>query len=116
MKAVRRKPDYEAGSIVVKAGSITYPEYNHGRNTHGRNRSVAHGDVDIVIKKQHPGARDKTVRPPPGTVLSTNDDSEVIIEGRKFVKATKTKDGTGRKRMHVSGAVEIFGKLKRSRP
>lgn len=107
----RRKPDHEAESIVIRADRIDEEGYFPRSNTHGGNRVTAKGDVEIEIRKQHPGAKDKDVRPEPGTILvGKGKETEVTVEARRFGKidrASKRQVGTASKR------VEIFGKLKR---
>ena len=65
----RRKPDHEAVEVAVRADSITDPDYFPKSKTDGANRIVAKGDVEIDIRKQHPGSKDKDIRPEPGTTL-----------------------------------------------
>lgn len=102
----RRKPDYEAVEVGVKANSITNPKYFPKSKTDGANRIVAKGDVEIDVRKQHPRNEDKTVRPDPGTVIKSNGDkAKVTIEGRRINKVRRegVRDSTT-----VSGMVEIF--------
>lgn len=109
----RRKPDHEAESIVVKANRITNQGYFHRSNTHGGNRMVAKGDVEVEIKKQHPGNRDKGVRPDPGTTLiGPGGDTEVTIEARRPGRINRV---PGRDIATASKGVRIFGKLRRSK-
>ncbi len=109
----RRKPDHEAESIVVKANRITDHGYFHRSNTHGGNRMVAEGDVEVEVKKQHPGNRDKEVRPDPGTILTgPGEDTEISIEARRLGKINRE---SGRDIRTASKGVSIFGKLRRSK-
>lgn len=70
MRAPRRKPDYEADSVEMTADSIKDKGHFHGRKTHGRNRAVAKGDIEVIVREQHPGkAADEGKRPPAGPLL-----------------------------------------------
>ena len=107
----RRKPDHEAVEVGIKADSITDPKYFPKSKTDGANRIVAKGDVEVDVRKQHPGSRNKEVRPGPGTVLSADGkDAEVTIEGRRVNKVSRSGK---RQSTTVSGMVEIFGRLRR---
>ena len=112
MKASRRKPDYEASEVEIKADRIDDPEYVPVKKTDGRNRIKIGGHIEINIRKQHRGTRDEEVRPPAGSTIG-GDCDDVTVEARRINKVRPTKDGTGRKSTTASGSVEIFGKLKR---
>lgn len=109
----RRKPDHEAVEVAVRADSITDPDYFPKSKTDGANRIVAKGDVEIDIRKQHPGSKDKDIRPEPGTTLKAKGkDSKVTIEGRRINKINR---GGKRASTTVSGMVEIFKSLRSGR-
>ena len=55
MRAPRRKPDYEADSVEMTADSIKDKGHFHGRKTHGRNRAVAKGDIEVTVPSSIPG-------------------------------------------------------------
>lgn len=113
MKGIRRRPDHEADAVTVEADSISDPKKFRRSNDHHGNRVVAGGDVRVMVRKQHPGSREKDVRPDAGTELyAPGKDSEVVVEARRIGKV----DHAGsRDRTHASMGVEIFGKMRRSR-
>lgn len=110
----RRKPDYEAIAVHIEADRIEKPVYVPLRRKHGGSRTVARGDVEITVQKQHPGAKDKGKRPDAGTVLTTQGkDSEVTIEARGIEKKGSVKGNQGREAATARNRVEIFGKMRR---
>lgn len=112
----RRKPDHEAESVRVKANEIDDPKPFVRSKTHGGNRSVAKGNIEIRIVKQHPGTGDKEKRPERGAVLEgPGKDSEITIESRRIEKHGRSKDGTGREAATASMGVGIFGRLRRAK-
>ena len=113
MKGTSRRPDHEADAVTIEADSISDPKKFRRSNDHHGNKVVAGGDVKVTIRKQHPGSREKDVRPDAGTTLSApGKDSKVVVEARRIKKI----DHRGsRDRTHASMGVEIFGRMRRSR-
>lgn len=113
MRAPRRKPDYEADSVEMTADSIKDKGHFHGRKTHGRNRAVAKGDIEVTVREQHPGkAADEGRRPLAGTVLEgPGKDAEITVEARRINKVRPAEGG--RESTTASGGAEIFGRLRR---
>lgn len=104
--ARRRKPDHEAVEVGIEADRITDPRYFPKSGTDGANRVIAKGDVEITVRKQHPGSRDKRTRPDPGTVIKVEGGgSKVTIESRRI---NKVRRGSRRASTTASGMVEIF--------
>ncbi|MFT0899523.1 hypothetical protein [Candidatus Methanoprimaticola sp. MG2] len=102
----RRKPDHEAVEVGIEADEIKGPDYFPKSKTDGANRIVAKGDVMIDVRKQHPGSRDKEVRPDPGTVLRADGkNAKMTVEGRTVRKVRR---GGPRESTTVGGMVEIF--------
>ncbi len=107
---IRRKPDHEAVEVGVKANSISDPKYFPKSKTDGANRIVAKGDIEIDVRKQHPGSKNKAGRPEPGTIIKAEGkNSKITIEGRRIKKINH---GGKRDSTTVSGIVEMFKNLR----
>ncbi len=112
MKLNRRKPDYEAESIAIEADSIGDSEKFRRSNDHQANRVSAKGDVEIKIRKQHPGVKDDTKRPKAGSTLSFPGKSRTVdVDARRIGKVDR---GHGRDKTSASMRVQIFLNRRRS--
>ena len=106
MRLNKRKPDYEAESIVVEADSISDPEKFRRSNVHQANRITAKGDIEIDIRKQHRGTRDGSKRPVAGTILGfPGKNRKVDIDARRIGKVER---GHSRERVSASKRVQVF--------
>ena len=113
MKLNRRKLDYEAESVSIEADTITDSEKFRRSNDHQANRITAEGDVEIKVRKQHPGAKDDSKRPKAGTTLSfPGKDRAIDVDARRIGKVDR---GHGRAKASASMRVQIFLNRRRSR-
>lgn len=106
----RADPDFYAKSIRISAEKITRPEKFRRSEQHHAGRVVARGKVRLAIQDQYPNSDRNLKRPDQGTIL---EGECATVEARK-ITVSRGKD----KRDHATASkgVEIFGKLRRSKP